>query len=381
MSRRGSLSGRLSRLKKDGMSTSHLKKAAKSSEKSSGAKIQLKGWDEIYPFVWRRAELKKNILPPLFEDSLLLPEYTSAGQLIFYDTETTGLSTGAGTIPFLIGLGRVRGNDFEIIQYFLADYPGEQQLLETLKSDFPRESLYVSYNGKSYDSHLINTRFLLNRITYSYREEIDLLYMSRRLWKNILENCRLGTIEEKILRIKRGPDIPGGEIPDVWFDFLKTGNLEKLELVFSHNLQDIYTLAVLLNAIETIYRECPDDLEYDKLALAKLYLFHGSERGIQSLQNEFDSGKREAGQFLSLFYKRKKQWSSALNIWQKLNKHGYNLFAVEELAKYYEHIDKNPERALLIVNKMLKSPLSPSGEIRENLLYRKKRLLRKIGKY
>jgi len=216
MSKRSSLSGRLSRLKKDGLSPH--KNNADSPEKKSGSIVRTfpPGWEEIYPSVWRRIELKENVLPSEFKNSLLVPENTNVENLIFYDTETTGLSTGAGTIPFLIGLGRVRGVNFEIVQYFLADYPGEPLLLEALKKDFPEDCFYVSYNGKSYDSHLINTRFLLNRITYSHREEIDLLYVCRRLWKKKLENCRLGTIEEQVLQIKRGPDIPGAEIPDVF---------------------------------------------------------------------------------------------------------------------------------------------------------------------
>ncbi len=378
MSKRGSLSGRLSRLKKDGFAPPIKGEMQKNKTVHNHPAVLLPGWEEIYPSVWRRAVLKENILPFEFEESVLFQQIRESKNLIFYDTETTGLSTGAGTIPFLIGFGRVRESSFEIVQYFLADYPGEAQMLEALKRDFAVDSTFVSYNGKSYDSHLINSRFLLNRITYAQREELDLLYVSRRLWKTRLENCRLGTIEEQVLGIKRGPDIPGAEIPDVWFDFLKTGNTDKLKLVFSHNLQDIYSLSLLLNTVDIIYRDCPDGFKYDKYSLGKLLLFHGREGGLILLKNEYECGSREAGQFLSLHYKRGEEWDLALSIWKRLNKNGYNLFAVEEMAKYYEHKSTDYKKALSLVDKMLKSPLAPAGEKRERLIYRRERLKRKL---
>ena len=379
VSKRASLSNRLNRLKKDGLS-SHVKKEETHQTKQILSNDDfLLGWQQIHKDVWKRTVLKKNILQDVYHGSLLLPEGTKAEDLIFYDTETTGLSTGAGTIPFLIGLGRIVNNDIEIIQYFLADYPGEPELLLSLKNDFPEGKLYLSYNGKSYDSHLINTRFLMNRIECKRGMEIDLLYLSRRLWKNRLDNCRLGTIEESILDIHRGPDIPGAEIPDVWFEFLKNGNLEKLKLVFSHNLQDIYSLAILLDTIENICHNAPENPIYDKYGLGKVLLFHKKEKGLDLLKEEMKSGNREAAQFLSLYYKRADNWDQAIGIWKAMNKNGFNLFAVEELAKYYEHKLKNPEKALIIVEKLLKSPMSPGGEKKDKLLHRKNRLLKKIA--
>ncbi|MBI9099279.1 MAG: ribonuclease H-like domain-containing protein [Spirochaetaceae bacterium] len=374
MSRRSSLSNRLSRLKKDGMAPQG-RNIDSLKQRHSGETI-LPGWIEIYPSVWKRSVLKKNILPSFFSDSLIFPGNTESQKLIFYDTETTGLSTGAGTIPFLIGLGRVSGDDFEIIQYFLADYPGESSMLESLKREFTENSYYISYNGKSYDSHLINTRFLLNRLDYRRREEVDLLYLSRRFWRNKLENCRLGTIESEVLGINRGFDIPGSEIPDVWFDYLKTGNTNKLELVFSHNLQDIYSLSILLITIERIISEQPDDFAYDKYGLARFLMLKRPEIAIKLLHDEFEQGNRKAGQFLSLYYKREENWDSAVKIWRKLNTRGYNYFAVEELAKYYEHKRKDTSKALAVVDQILKSPFSPGGEKKERLLYRRERLLR-----
>lgn len=380
MSKRGSLSGRLSRLKKEGLSPP-VRKENKSEEKKDGFGLaSLTGWEEIHRHVWRRTVLRDNPLKEIYGNSLIMPPDQNSSEFLFYDTETTGLSTGAGTIPFLIGLGRIRGDQFEIVQYFLADYPGEPDLLNSLKNDFPDDSLYISYNGKSYDSHLINTRFLMNGIKAGHREEVDLLYMSRRLWKSLLENCRLGTIEEHILTVQRGPDIPGAEIPDVWFDFLKNGRTDRLELVFSHNLQDIYSLALLLHIIEKITDGEADHINFDRFALARMLLFHNRPGAEELMIDEFEAGNRAAGQFLSLYYKRQGLWEQAIELWEKLNRTGCHFFSVEELAKCYEHKTKNYEKALTVVDKMLKGPIAPTGDVKEKLLYRRNRLIEKLKK-
>ncbi len=382
VSKRRSLSGRLSLLKKEGLSK--VANQTSSTKRFDATTVEpLPGWDIISPLVWRRTVKMDNPLKSLYNNPVLFPERVSAEELIFYDTETTGLSTGAGTIPFLIGLGKITDKSFYIIQYFLVDYPGETELLLALKKDFPENHFYISYNGKSYDSHLINSRYLMNRIECRRGLEIDLLYISRRLWKRKLDNCRLSTIEEEILNVIREGDIPGSEIPDVWFDFLKTGGKKQLELVFSHNLQDIYSLALLLEEINYITEEYPTDKNYDSYNLGKLFLQNGNDKeikkGIKVLEREYLKGSYESGQYLSLYYKRSGNWEKALSIWEEMNVKGVNLFSVLEIAKYFEHKKKEPLKALVVLNRLLKSPYSPSGEIGEKLLYRKKRLLRKIN--
>ncbi|MBB6478679.1 ribonuclease H-like domain-containing protein [Spirochaeta isovalerica] len=379
MSRRDALAGRLARLKKDGLSPP-VKKTHGKVINQPFKLSHLDGWSEISPYVWKKTVSYENPLNEVYPQSLLLPQETRSDNLIFYDTETTGLSTGAGTIPFLIGIGCVNDRRFEITQLFLADYPGEIHLLEELNRLFREDAVFVSYNGKTYDSHLINTRFLMNGLRVKKRQEVDLLYTSRRLWKNILDNCRLGTIEKEIMSITRGPDIPGAEIPDVWFDFLKTGDTEKLERVFSHNLQDIYSLSLLLHQIEEIIEGKASHLSYDRFSLGRTLLFHNRHEGINLLQQELDRGNRKAGEFLSLYWKRHGEWDKSVAIWQRMNHRGYHYFSVEELAKFYEHKAKDYREALKYIDKILKGPVPPAQEIREKLIHRKKRLLLKLEK-
>ncbi|MCP4295622.1 MAG: hypothetical protein GY786_08455, partial [Proteobacteria bacterium] len=102
----------------------------------------LPGWERISPMVWKRSVEMNNPLTEPFNNSLLLPDGATPDECIFYDTETTGLSTGAGTIPFLIGIGRLKRGCFEVVQYFLLDYPGEIEMLHELKKGFIKKKYY-----------------------------------------------------------------------------------------------------------------------------------------------------------------------------------------------------------------------------------------------
>ena len=160
---------------------------------------------------------RKFLCPFLFKHTI------HRSHLVFYDTETTGLSGGAGTCFFLIGFGYASDEKFLVDQFFLKDFPGEKEFLEIIKPCLQKDAVYVSFNGKSFDSHIIRTRYMMNRITFDFPKHVDLLHPSRRLWRSIIGSCRLKDLEEQVLGIQREQDIPGYMVPEVYFDFLKTG--------------------------------------------------------------------------------------------------------------------------------------------------------------
>jgi len=205
--------------------------------------------EEKSPFNNRK--LSSNILvfvPDLFGNDV--PDYED---FIFFDLETTGLSGGAGTVAFLAAFGRVRENKLRITQYLLLDYSGENDFLVNVLSEFNNDKdIIVSYNGKSFDSQILKTRCLINRFNPPVYRHVDLLHPSRRLWKNIIQNCSQASVETKILGIDRSDDIPGSLAPDIWFDFLKTGNNERLLGICNHNKADIQGLASIFAAVISI---------------------------------------------------------------------------------------------------------------------------------
>jgi len=188
------------------------------------------------------------IIPDLMRSSL-----PQTKDFLFFDLETTGLSGGAGTVAFLAAFGRIIADKLLITQYLLLDYPGENDFLEKVLNDLKTENaVIVSYNGKSFDSQIIKTRCLMNRMKPPMYLHADLLHPARRLWKTIIQDCSQSSVETNILGLDRTNDIPGSLAPEIWFEFLKTGATERLMGICDHNISDIKGLASILFAMISI---------------------------------------------------------------------------------------------------------------------------------
>jgi uncharacterized protein YprB with RNaseH-like and TPR domain len=192
---------------------------------------------------------------------------------VFFDLETTGLSGGAGTLAFLAAFGKPAGGKLRITQYLLLDYPGENDFLDAVLAEFKNgNSVIVSYNGKCFDSQILKTRCLMNRMRPPEYFHVDLLHPSRRLWKSIINDCSQGSVEARILDIERENDIPGALAPDIWFEFLKTGETERLFGICDHNVFDIAGLSSILAAMIRIASD-PLGCEKPVFDLERLALF------------------------------------------------------------------------------------------------------------
>ncbi len=175
---------------------------------------------------------------------------------LFLDTETTGLR-GAGTVAFLVGLGWVEGDAFVVHQLLMRDYPEEVPLLQRVAEILPRFTSVVTFNGKSFDAPLLRDRFTMARLRGEWRDlpHLDLLHAARRTWRLRLGTCSLSSLEGAVLGIAREGDIPGSEVPERYFQYLKTGDASLLDDVTLHNAQDIRTLASLLVKLTRVYAQ------------------------------------------------------------------------------------------------------------------------------
>ena len=181
---------------------------------------------------------------------------------LFLDTETTGLSGGAGTVAFLVGVGFVEGSSFVIEQYLMRDYADEPELIDRLANRMDGFDCVCTFNGRTFDMPLLEARFTMCRMRHRWREmeNLDLLPPSRRTWKLRLGSCRLSRLEELVLGMPRTDDLPGSEVPQRYFEYLKSGDLSLLDDIIRHNRQDIATLATLLVKLCEIY-DAPEQLE------------------------------------------------------------------------------------------------------------------------
>lgn len=270
----------------------------------------------------------------------------------FLDTETSGMAGGTGTYAFLVGAGRFEKTEsglvFRLLQFFMRDPSEEPALLEAL-ADFlaPCEAL-VTYNGKAFDAPLLRTRYTLHDIPIPFEDyaHVDLLHLARRLWRDRLPSRTLKHIEENVLDAPRSSEeVPGYEIPWLYFDYLRTGDAGEMKGVFYHNAMDIVALAALFShTVNMLHDPFDENIQHglDVIALAKLHedldqwdkAARLYERGLDMSIEEDDFWK--AVRRLSVLQKRRGDLDEAVRWWEQAAEQGH-IYAHVELAKHYEH--------------------------------------------
>ena len=297
----------------------------------------------------------------------------------FFDLETTGLSGGTGNIAFLAGVGKFEEGNFRVTQIFLADYPGEPNFLTLLAKLLPPESVWVSYNGRAFDTSLLRTRFLMNRRVLKEGIPLDLLHPARRLWRRLLPDCSLGTLERKILHRERGMDIPGEKIPERYFAYLKDRQPDPLEPVIAHHLEDITSLARLFPLMEAILAGKEPSVPRDPLGVGTILLPLAPEAAADALRRGAEAGDLRCSLVLGAHLKRTGRAEEACALWNALWHSRRSHRAARELAIHWEHHRKEPARALEIVEAVLEDLPSLSGHWRKDWKHRRRRLIRKAG--
>jgi hypothetical protein len=269
--------------------------------------------------------------------------------LTFLDLETTGLAGGAGTLAFLVGVGFFKGKEFHIRQYFLRDPAEETAMLYALQEDLEQATGIVSFNGRTFDLPILEMRYMLGlrkRWALTQMPHFDLLFPARRLWQRELHDCRLGTLERHILGVSRTEeDVPGEEIPGLYQDYLRTGDVSEMNRVVYHNAQDILSLVSL--AIRILDRHQVTDpsrlSSCEALAIARWHQEAGrAEPTERSFRIAIDQAPRrelriEALRRYAEYLKRKGNRAAASELWRAWHKTAPDdLTPCIELAKFYE---------------------------------------------
>jgi len=344
--------------------------------------------------------------PRYFPDSralkLLLPEapdeIADPDQWLFLDTETTGLAGGSGTYAFLVGIAWWEGGGLEIEQFFLREYSEERSMLFALRERIAEHPVVVTFNGKSFDWPLLETRFRMSRkiSVPTPRAHLDFLHPARNLWRLRLGSVRLSELEHHVLGWDRGADLLSGMIPQIYFDYLRGGPPERLVPVLNHNQIDLRGLAALSSRILSLLSDA-ETLGQDGLELfgvSRICEKRGEhtrarnlyEKSIASLlPTETDRAARRS---LARLAKREGDFELACELWKEAlgnSRHGYE--AYEQLAIYYEHKVRNPDQARQIVQQGLNElrraiqvgdiAPGPYREIKAKFDYRMERLERK----
>jgi uncharacterized protein len=304
----------------------------------------------------------------------------------FLDTETTGLAGGTGTCAFLVGVGRITPDGFRVRQFFMRDFGEEPSQLDALSRHLEPFRVLITYNGKTFDQPLLETRYRLNRTRSPFTrfEHLDLLHGARRLWKLRFESCRLIELEQQILGFERQGDVPGAMIPYIYFDYVRTGEMARLLPVFHHNAIDILTLACLTGIVPYAFKDpatAPLRHGAEMAGIARWLRESGEMEQARSLfRRAVDAGLPDDILFRTLWdiaaLERKLGCDdAALGVWNDLAacRNPFRVRAMEELAKHHEHRTKDYAKALELTRGAL--ALETSAGLRK----REERLAKRAG--
>jgi hypothetical protein len=283
---------------------------------------------------------------------------------LFLDTETTGLAGGTGTYAFLIGLAWWNAGGLQVEQLFLRDFSEEYSLLHELAARIAERPVLVTFNGKTFDWPLLESRFTMTRSIKvpQLSAHLDLLHPARALWKLRLGSVRLVELERHVLDASRlgwhrEDEVISSLIPQLYFDYLRGGSPYPLAGVLKHNQMDLRGLAALYGKINSLLDECESSLaETDSLDLFGLSRFL-TRRGETDRAHSICCQAREAGlpalfrsqatRELAFLAKRRGDAEAASSLWHELvNDPQYGIGACEQLAIHYERREKNYQRAI-----------------------------------
>jgi uncharacterized protein YprB with RNaseH-like and TPR domain len=233
------------------------------------------------------------------------------GRLLFLDLETTGLFSGAGTQAFLIGCAAIDGTSIRVRQFLLPGFEHERALLSELQGWAKDHGAICTYNGRTFDVPLIETRFLFHRVPCALDgvPHLDMLHPARRLWRQRPltmgtpdpddSSCSLAVLEKQITGLHRVGDVPGYEIPSRFFKFVRTGDARPLEAVMEHNRLDLISLAALLARAIALVTRGPSaaTTAQEAYGLARVYERGGAyENAEASLVRTIEFARRVGGE-------------------------------------------------------------------------------------
>ncbi len=225
-----------------------------------------------------------------------------------------------------------------------------------------RHDIAVTFNGRSFDLPLLRNRIRYNLrflpdfargvpLLHERAPHLDLLMPARRLWKRRLQSCRLANLEQKVLEfVRTEDDVPGRLIPQLYIDYLRSGDARPLQRVFYHNREDIVSMVALADHLTRAFGSQTDSAQEVELPAAD-WIALGISYDSQGRNDLAESAYRRALEFtadphdraelfarLARLMKRQGRWQEAADAWQAWlsSTPGVDPTPFVELAKYCE---------------------------------------------
>jgi uncharacterized protein len=334
-----------------------------------------------------------------------MPGGTDVPPLLFLDLETTGLFGGAGTQAFLIGCAAIDGDAIHVRQFLLPGFEHERAVLHEVQAWAARHGALCTYNGRSFDAPLVETRFMFHRLPCPLdgMPHLDMLHAARRLWRDRpavagpdpdASSCTLGVLEKRIAGLHRVGDVPGYEIPSRYFQFVRDGDARPLEAVLEHNRLDLVSLAAVLARAITLMTRGPEAAAtaQEAYGLARVYERAGAfDNAEAALLKTVAMVRRigvdpelhaEALRRLAWLRRRARRAHEAAEAWRELASlprcaAALRREAREALAIHYEHRSKD----LGVAHAHALELLADGAADTERVRHRIERLERKLARH
>jgi tetratricopeptide (TPR) repeat protein len=294
------------------------------------------------------------------------------------------LAGGSGTYAFLVGVGRITPQGFRVRQFFMRDFGEEASQLSALTEHLKQFEVLITYNGRTYDQPLLETRFRMvrQRPPFSSLEHLDLLFGARRLWNLRFDSCRLVELENQILGVERQGDLPGELIPYVYFEYVRTHEIFRLMPVFHHNAVDILSLACLTAIVPRAFHAGHDGFSHgaEMVGLARWWRqAEQPENALALFRQAIEKNLSDDLLFRTLWdiaalEKKLGREHAALPVLTDLarSRNPWRAAAFVELAKYYERRERNYALALEMTRSALE--LDPSQALQRRAERLEKRI-------
>jgi uncharacterized protein YprB with RNaseH-like and TPR domain len=326
--------------------------------------------------------------------SLLTCGAPARAPFVFLDLETTGLSGGAGTYAFLVGCGSFSNDgSFIVRQHLMVSPADERAMLRAVAGELAPAGALVSFNGKSFDAPVLETRYLFHRLAWpaGTLTHVDALHSSRHFWGEV-GGCSLVVLESQVLGARRMADVSGMEIPARYFQFLRTGDAQPLAAVLEHNRLDLLSLAGLTSRLVELVAAGPSRCRsaQEAFALGRIYRRSGLDaRAHDAFASAFELAlpgwshvRTAALHALALSDRHARRYENAAVRWQALVDAPdcpalVRRAAAEALAIHHEHRVRDLPAARAFALKSLDSPGGPAW--RDAVRRRVTRIDRKLG--
>src|SRR5437762_4510583 len=244
------------------------------------------------------------------QDVLALPIlYPDPGNVAYVDTETTGLTGGAGTYVFAAAVARPIDCGLRVAQFFLPEPGMESAFLHALRDEIAPAAGLATFNGGSFDLPVLRTRWVMARMPgeFVHAPHVDLLTLVRALYRHRLENCTLRFVEQRVLGYERDDPMPSALVPDAYFGYLRQGSREFLEAALEHNRLDVISLVHLHSRLLRRLQGADVDMDAeDWLALGRHRWRRGARAdGWRALRNATAFARGEAAATAGLLLTRR----------------------------------------------------------------------------